>query len=108
MRTVLGTGTPDVVYFRHCPSPNLVVGCYIPWPFSPEIVPKRPFVAAYLKGGAVRISTENREKSQKVGRQQTLVDATLGLMADFLRLIDVNAGDLQLKKGPGNLTSNVW
>ena len=28
-------------------------------------------------------------------------------MVDFLRIIDVNAGGLRLKKGPGNFTPNV-
>ena len=34
----------------------------------------------------------------------TFIDATSGLMADFLRLIDVNAGGLRLKKGGGFFT----
>ena len=32
-----------------------------------------------------------------------LIDAISGLMVDFLRLIDVNAGGLQPKKGQGIL-----
>ena len=47
----------------------------------------------------MRISTENEGISQKTGRLKTLIDGILGVMADFLRLIDVNAGGLRLKKG---------
>ena len=50
----------------------------------------------------MRTSTESG-RSQKIGRQQTLIDAISGLMADSLRLIDVNAGGLRLEKGQGIL-----
>ena len=50
------------------------------------------------------IFTENEGKSQKIGGSQTLIDAISVLIADFLRLIDVNAGVLGQKKGPGNFT----
>ena len=40
-------------------------------------------------------------KLQKTGRQQTLIDASLGLTADNLQLVDVNAGGFRLKKGQG-------
>ena len=42
-------------------------------------------------------------KSQKIGPQQTLIDAISGFMTDCLRLIDVNAGGFRLKKGQGIL-----
>ena len=54
----------------------------------------------------MRISTENEGKSQKIGRSQRLIDAITGLMANFLRLIDINAGlrRLAAREGPENFT----
>ena len=51
----------------------------------------------------MRISTE---KGGKFAENRTLTDVNrryFGLMADFLRLIDVNAGGLRLEKGQGIL-----
>ena len=53
----------------------------------------------------MRISTEN---GRKIAENRTLIDAISGLMADFLRSIDVNAGGLPLEKGQGILTPNFW
>ena len=50
----------------------------------------------------MRISTDKVGKLQK---PRTLIDAISGFMADFLRLIDVNAGDFPAKKGPGNFST---
>ena len=49
----------------------------------------------------MRISTEN---GGNITENRTLIDAISRLMADFLRLINVNAGGFRLKKGPGNFT----
>ena len=43
-----------------------------------------------------------------MGREQTLIDGISGLMADFLQLIDVNAGGLRLRKGQGILHPAFW
>ena len=51
----------------------------------------------------MRISIEKERKSQKIRRRQMLIDAISGFMTDFLRLIDVDAGGLRLKKGQGIL-----
>ena len=51
----------------------------------------------------MRISTDKVGKLQKIGRQQALIYAISGFVADFLRSIDVNAGGFRLKKGQGFL-----
>ena len=61
-------------------------------------MPKSPYSGCQFEGVAVGISTENGGNSQKTGHEQTLIDAISGLMADFLQLIDVNAGGLRLKR----------
>ena len=43
------------------------------------------------------------KKRGKIAENRTLIDAVSGLMADFLLLIDVNAGGLRLEKGQGIL-----
>ena len=59
-------------------------------------------MGANLKGGSEDFH-KTEGNSQKIGRYQALIDAISGLMADFLRLIDVNAGGLRLKRGQGIL-----
>ena len=51
----------------------------------------------------MRISTQKVGKLKKMGGSQTLIDVILGFVANSLRLIDVNAGGVQLKKGQGIL-----
>ena len=52
-------------------------------------------------------SEDFHRKRGKIAENRALIDAISGLIADFQRLIDVNAGGLGLKKGPGNLTPNL-
>ena len=73
---------------------KVFIRCQIPWPFfSWELCRKAPIVGANLKG-AVRISTEN---GGNFAENWALIDAISGLMADFLRVIDANAGGLWQK-----------
>ena len=55
----------------------------------------------------MRIPTQKVGKLQKIGRQQTLIDAISGFMADFLRLIDANVGGFRQKKGQGILHPRI-
>ena len=56
-------------------------------------MPKSPYGGCQCEGGSEDIR-RNRGK---------IAENSSGLMVDFLRLIDVNAGGLQLKKGQGIL-----
>ena len=56
------------------------------------------FLSKIFPNNAGRISTENRGK---IAENRTLTDVISGSMADFLRLIDVNARGLRLKGGQG-------
>ena len=48
-----------------------------------------------FEGGAVR-SPQVGGKWQKIGREQTLMDAISGLVANFLRFIEVHAEGFRL------------
>ena len=85
-------------YFQRLASTKFV--CQIPWPFfRPELCWKTPNVGADLKVGQWGFY----RKRGKFAENRGFLDAISGLMADFLRLIDVNAGGLGLKKGQGIL-----
>ena len=79
------------------------VRCQIPWPFLAGNCAKSPYCGCQFEGGEVMISTENGGKIKEMGHWQMLIDGISGLIADFLRLIDVNAGGLRLQKGEGIL-----